>query len=233
MKLIGIVGRAYYNKDNQTIMQVTEDLRKAISITKDITPILLLPTNKDNYLNLNMGEDKIENTDQEKLDYILDKCDGFIIPGGTSWYLFDEYVINYAIKTKKPLLAICAGFQCLCSMYAINRNKFDMTKRLIDNKHYGESYHYQHQNKIIENTLLSSILDKQEIINVNSIHHDYIDFPMKELKISALSLDNIIEAVELPTHPFLIGLQWHPEYLMDDNSLKILNAFFKAIKESQ
>lgn len=65
---------------------------------------------------------------------------------------------------------------------------------------------------------------------VNSVHHDYVDFSMKNLMVSASSSDNIVEAVELPNHPFLIGLQWHSEYLVDDNSIKIFDGFIDSIK---
>lgn len=232
MKIIGIVGRAYHNKDNQNIIQLNDTLRQALAIYKDIIPILILPTNLETYTNIKMGQDKIDNIDKEKLNYILSKCDGFIIPGGSSWYNFDEYIIKYATANKKPLLAICAGFQCLCSMYALDRDKFDMTKRFSNNSHYSSPNQYLHQNIIIKNTLLSKILD-QEVIQVNSLHHDYIDFPLKDLKVSALSEDNIIEAVELPSHPFLLGLQWHPEYLLDENSNKIFEYFINTVKKPQ
>jgi len=229
MKLIGIVGRTYYNKDNQEIIQLNDYLRRVLAEYEDVVPILLLPTSSDNYLKIKTGNDKIGEIDKKKLDYLLDKCDGFIVPGGTYWHNFDEYVIKYAIDNKKPMLAICLGFQCLCSMFAINRDKFDMTKKLNNNKHYGKPNKYIHDIKVINNTLLSSIL-KKENVKINSIHHDYIDFPIKELKISAISSDNIIEAVELPNNPFIIGLQWHPEYLMDNNSKKIFDAFINNTK---
>ena len=212
MKIIGIVGRRFYNKDNQEIIQLNEYIRKVLDTYDDICPIILIPTNKG----------------IEKIKFLLSLCDGFIVPGGTNWYDFDEYVIKYAIDNKKPLLSICLGFQCLCSMFAYDRVEFDMTKRLNNDIHYKEPEKYAHSICLKKDTLLYKIL-KKETIKVNSIHHDYIDFPMKELIVSAISTDNIIEAVEYPNHPFLIGLQWHPEYLYDNNSKKIFNYFIKSL----
>lgn len=229
MKIIGIVGRAYFNKDNQKIIQVNEDIRKSLSNYEDIVPISLLPTNNDYYVNVKMGEDKLDDIDKKKLDYILDKCDGFIVPGGTYWYNFDEYIIKYAIKKDKPLLCICLGFQALCSMYANNRNSFDMTKKLNNSSHHGDERKYIHKNKILDNTKLKNIL-KKDTISVNSLHHDYIDLDTKELIISSYSEDNIIEAVELPNKRFVIGVEWHPEYLMDEDSIKLFDAFVNSIK---
>ena len=79
-----------------------------------------------------MGTDDITDLDKKKLDYVLDICDAFIIPGGTFYYKFDEYVIEYARKSNKPLLAICLGFQAMCSMYALNRTKIDMKSKIFD-----------------------------------------------------------------------------------------------------
>ncbi len=228
MKLIGIVGRAYYNKDNQKITQVNDAMRKTFSLYENVVTISILPTNQESYVDIKMGHDRLDETDKEKLDYILNMCDGFVIPGGTFWYKLDEYVIEYAIQNKKPLLAICLGFQALCNMHAQNRIKFDMTKKLKDNHHYGKENQYIHQNIINDGTLLKDIIGK-DIIPVNSIHHDYVDFPMKDLIVSSTSTDGIIEAVELPNHKFLLGLQWHPEYLMDENSKKIFNSFVNSL----
>lgn len=225
MKLIGIVGRVYYNKDNQEIIQLNDYIRRVLSNYNDVVPIMLLPTSNNNYLDLGMGNDNI---DEYKLDYILDKCDGFIVPGGTYWYNFDEYVIEYAIKSKKPILGICAGFQAICSMFSINRDKFDMTKRNNHDNHYGKQDEYIHENIIMDNTLLKKIIGKDKIM-VNSLHRDYIDFPMRDLIISSISSDSIIEAVELPNHPFFIGIQWHPEYLLDDSSKRIFDYFINCV----
>lgn len=229
MKLIGIVGRVYYNKDKQEIVQLNDCLRRVLAEYDDVSTILLLPPNSGNYLNDVVGNGIIVEEDRKKLNYILNKCDGFVVPGGTYWYNFDEYVINYAIDNRKPLLGICLGFQCLCSMFAKDRDKFDMTKRFNIDKHYGNPLEYIHGVKILNNTLLSKILNSDKI-RINSIHHDYVDFPMNKLKIAAVSDDGVIEAVEYPESSFLLGVQWHPEYLMDDNSRKIFDNFVNSIK---
>ena len=217
-----------YNKDNQEIVQLNDAVRRVMSFYEDVVSFVLLPCNNESYLDKGMGNDEIDDNMKNKLDFLLDKCDGFVVPGGTYWYNFDEYVISYAIRNKKPLLAICLGFQCLCSMFSDDRIKFDMTKRLSDDSHYGDPGDYIHSVKIVEGTLLSKILNKDSIM-VNSLHHDYVDFEMKDLIISSFSSDNIIESVELENHPFLVGVQWHPEYLLDDNSKKIFDYFIKKL----
>lgn len=229
MKLIGIVGRAYYNKDDQKIFQINEDLRRVFSRYDDVVTTLILPMDDDYYVDLKMGEDKFDNGSKKRLDYLLDKCDGFIVPGGTYWYNLDEYVIDYAVRNNKPLLAICLGFQAMCSMYACNRDKFDMTSKLGNDNHYGNRYSYIHENIILDNTKLKNILGKDKIL-VDSVHHDYIDFEFNDLIKSAVSLDGVLEAVELSDKDFIIGVQWHPEYILDDNSIKLFDSFINKIK---
>lgn len=57
----------------------------------------------------------------------LDICDSFIIPGGNRMYAIHFEIIEYAIKTKKPVLGICLGMQAMACYsrlkeYAIARN---------------------------------------------------------------------------------------------------------------
>lgn len=223
MKLIGIVGRAYTNIDGNKIIQTYESIRKWLMKSDDITCITILPTETQDYIDIESGKDTI---DTKKLDYVLDKCDGFIIPGGTYYYNLDEYVIKYAIKNDKPLLAICLGFQALCSMFAKNRTKFYMTTKANLSNHIGNHNEYKHKVIIQDNTLLSKIINKSEIM-VNSIHHDIVDFKMNNLIINTISDDGVIEGVEYPNKKFIMGLQWHPESINDENSIKILNEFIR------
>ena len=222
MYLVGIVGRSYYNKDNQDIVQTHDALRRYLNRRDDVVCITLLSPEKECLTKLEQGEDKVD----KKLDYILDKCDAFVVPGGTYAYHFDEYVIDYAIRNDKPLLAICLGFQVLCSMFSKKRTKFDMTERLDLERHTGKGEEYSHDVLIKNNTKLKEIL-KVERMPVNSVHHDIVNFDVDTLVVNAISDDGILEGVEYPNKKFIIGIQWHPEYLVDENSLKILDNFLK------
>ena len=227
MYIIGIVGRSYFNKDNQEIFQIHESIRRVLTKYDDVIPICLLPPEDYDYHNSKMGKDIVN---KDKLNYILDKCDGFIVPSGTYFHNFDEYIINYTIKKDKPLLAVCLGFQLMCSMFAKNRDKFDMTIRLKDNSHYGNSKKYLHEVNIIKNTKLSKIVNKS-CIPVNSVHKDTVTFKMNKLVINAVSDDGVIEGVEYPNKKFIMGLEWHPESLFDDYSKLIFDSFYKSIKK--
>lgn len=226
MKIIGIVGRVYYNKDNQEIVQINDYLRRILSLYDDVVSILILPTDEVSYIDCGMGRDNIN---LEKLNFILDKCDGFIVPGGSYWYNFDEYIIRYAFLNNKPILGICLGFQAMCCSFLENRIKFDMTSKVSWDVHHKKWDKYVHGVVVKDNSLLFKILNKNRIL-VNSIHHDYISFFVDRLVVSGISDDGVIEAIEIKEHKFFLGIQWHPEYLLDEDSFKIFNYFVGVVR---
>lgn len=63
---------------------------------------------------------------------------------------------------------------------------------------------------------------------VNSIHHQGVKVLGKELISTAVAPDGLIEGIELPTHPFAVGVQWHPEELFDTASREIFRKFVDA-----
>ncbi len=53
-------------------------------------------------------------------------------------------------------------------------------------------------------------------LRVNSMHHQAVRDLAKGLTASALAPDGLIEAIEMAGYPWLIAVQWHPEYLRED-----------------
>ena len=52
-------------------------------------------------------------------------------------------------------------------------------------------------------------------MRVNSSHHQSVKDVAPSLQASALAPDGIIEAIESSAQRFLLGIQWHPEFLFD------------------
>ena len=78
----------------------------------------------------------------------------------------------------------------------------------------------------INKGILFDILGKKEI-EVNSRHNDTI-VNNSAFKVEAISDDNIIEAISL--NPLVIGVQWHPEDLQDENSNKLFKYLIEKSK---
>lgn len=160
----------------------------------------------------------------------LDKLDGLILSGGSdidpTLYgkdkdahntpldkkrdSFELETIDAIYKKKKPILGICRGAQ-LINIY-FNGTLYP---KILDLDEY-----IIHKNSIFPIKIaiikklsnLFSITKKKEVV-INSIHNQAIDAVGEDLKISACH-DKIIEAIEKDDYPFLLGVQWHPEYLI-------------------
>ena len=64
-----------------------------------------------------------------------------------------------------------------------------------------------------------------------SAHHQAVDKLGKSLVASAISEDGIIEAIESKAYNFCLGVQWHPEFLIDTNDIKILRSLITSAKK--
>lgn len=86
----------------------------------------------------------------------------------------------------------------------------------IDHMQLDEfAYKHVHKINIFENTVLSKATSKLTV-DVNSIHHQVINTIGNELKVNAMSDDNLIEGIESTSTWEALGIQWHPENLLND-----------------
>ena len=47
---------------------------------------------------------------------------------------------------------------------------------------------------------------------------------------SAYASDGIIESIEHTKHPWCLGVQWHPEFLITKDDVKLMTHFIKSSK---
>lgn len=224
--IIGIVGRLYSGESN---IICVEEVRLAVTKFGGI-PLLILPVDKDDLSCKNLYSEE----DIKDLESVLSLCDGFILPGGDTWYRLDEVVIDYAIRKDKPLLAICLGMQALSKML-IGEKRIGYDNTIKNNtliNHLEPNNNYVHSVIIDKNSKLYSIIGDEEI-TVNSRHSYHVP-ELDNTLVSARSSDGLIEGVELKDKKFIIGVQWHPESnLEDEHSKKLFKAFFDNFKYSQ
>ena len=152
----------------------------------------------------------------DDISYYLDICDGFIVPGGITWNDVDVNIIKYVFKENKPLLGICAGMQALANIDTFVDNTIKVENHNVPNENYVHEIS-------INDGILKSILNKDKI-KVNS-RHNYMIEPKSYFKIDAVSNDGVIEAISYPEFKFIVGLQWHPEDMDDDDQNKIFKYF--------
>jgi putative glutamine amidotransferase len=143
----------------------------------------------------------------------------------------DLTLARLARERRIPTLGICLGVQVM-NVAAGGTLIQDIASELrTDIDHASEpSDRHRHDVLIEDNTRLSEILGDQEL-NVNSSHHQAIRHVGEGLRVTALAPDGIIEALEDPSHPFYVGVQWHPEDMPADKSAQsIFGAFVDAAR---
>ena len=194
--------------------------------------ICKVPENIINYIKNNNGIPLIiPDLDNNSLEKIISIFDGFIIPGGNTFTKTDEYVINYAIDNDYPLIGICAGMQALgCIKYFDTENSDHTVPTNSSINHHNTDQQYVHE-IIINDGLLKKILVKDKI-EVNSRHYCKIEND-DTFVVDAISTDNIIEAIHIDNKKMIIGLQWHPEDLDDDNSKRLFKYFINKCQDKE
>lgn len=128
----------------------------------------------------------------------------------------DDFLLDHALETNKPLLAICFGIQSL-NIHMGGTLVQDIPSELSSNINHDleESGDARHRIRIEAGRLAK--LAGKPIVRVNSSHHQSILKPGRGLRVTARSIDGVIEAVEWTGGPqWIIGVQWHPERMPDD-----------------
>lgn len=191
-------------------------------------------------------------SETEELDYFLDICGGFLLTGGhdvspsvyhtekKSWCgpccdLRDEmeqYILNRAVEQDKSVLGICRGIQLMNSCFGgtLYQDLATEHSSCIDHHMKPPYDRVAHQVILQKGTLLYNLLGMEQI-GVNSYHHQAIKELSSDFQAMAFSEDGLIESIYMPSHKFVVGVQWHPEffYKVDENSRKLINAFVISV----
>lgn len=146
----------------------------------------------------------------------------------------DLLVLAEAEKRNLPIFGICFGMQIL-NVYRGGTLFQDIPSQVPDSiKHQqGEPLaRNSHTIEVFENSILSRLITSNPV-QVNSHHHQAIREVGRNLKVTALAKDGIIECVEdIRADRFILGVQWHPElnWKTDEISKKIFETFIEQCR---
>jgi len=140
---------------------------------------------------------------------------------------FEIQIYKKFLELNKPILGICGGAQ-LINVAAGGTLIQDLKKKPINHEQVNPRNQTSHVINITKRSKLFEIC-KRNKFRVNSAHHQAIKILGKDLKISAVANDGVVEGIEHKVHKWCIGLQWHPEFLITDNDLKIFSNFIDNI----
>lgn len=182
---------------------------------------------------------------REMVNDYLTLCDGFILSGGDDidpgiWGhlpqdglelispLRDGFELSLAhgiLEHKPVVLGICRGCQLL-NVAGGGSLVQDLKSNLSHEQKAPKDYAF-HDIFIDRTSCLAGILNS-EAIRVNSFHHQAIDQPGRDMKIVACAADGTVEAIESRRGGFILGVQWHPEWLNDEYSDRLFRALVET-----
>lgn len=181
----------------------------------DMMPIILPPTAEKEWL--------VRYADQ--IDGLLLTGGGYLplhedpakLPGldgtGQERFRFEMALLDVVVPTGMPVMGICRGCQMINAFFGGS---------LVNLPAHGVVEHHQEKRKIpghvpvhgltvAPESRMADWLGSSEI-RVNSFHRQAIERPGRGLTITArCTEDRVVEVVEAPDHPWLVGFQFHPE----------------------
>jgi len=158
----------------------------------------------------------------------------------------DKAVLKLAIAQKKPVLAICYGFQML-NVHQRGSLVQDIPKELperpnaaphgpTDTKAGAKGGSDQHHDAVLTAGSILAKLAGSSVAQVNSYHHQAIGKLGENLRVTALAPDGVVEAVEWTGDSnWIVGVQWHPERMPpeDDFSKRLFEELLTVARAHQ
>ncbi|MBP9019362.1 MAG: gamma-glutamyl-gamma-aminobutyrate hydrolase family protein [Bacteroidales bacterium] len=193
--------------------------------------------------------------DSEILSTILDRIDAVIMTGGEDidplkWYgeqpipqlgeiapdrdAFDIALIRLTVERGLPLLGICRGEQLLNvafggTLYQDLPSQFkgySVSHRQKAPGKYGTHSIYIEKNSLLHNMIL---LDS---IAVNSFHHQAVKDVAPGFRVTAVSKDGVVEAIEKIGSTRVYGVQFHPEIFTANGIDTFIGIFKNLVQEA-
>lgn len=143
---------------------------------------------------------------------------------------FELSLFRAFYATGKPILGICRGIQL------INVALGGSLYQHIEGHRQSEGRDvFERTARLTPESRLQNICGGASTVKTNSFHHQALKDVPSHVRISALADDMTVEAIEDTEHPFLVGVQWHPElfYKNDENARKLFEAFINAAKGNE
>jgi putative glutamine amidotransferase len=122
----------------------------------------------------------------------------------------ERRLIGEALQRDLPVLGICRGAQLLNVVRGgtLHQELSDFYAEVAE----PQSLLPRKRVTVTPGSRLAAVTGP-ETLAVNGLHHQAVDRLGEGLRIVARAASGVIQAIEDPSRPFVIGVQWHPEYL--------------------
>lgn len=130
---------------------------------------------------------------------------------------FSEILLaRLALQRDFPLLGICRGIQVLAVAAGggVYQDIFSQYSGSMPHSQTIPRQYSWHDVAIVKDSMLFKLLNKTEI-SVNSLHHQAVARVPEGFIQCAAATDGIIEGIEKSGAKFCLGVQWHPESMLE------------------
>jgi len=194
---------------------------------------------------------------KDDLTRLAETFDGFLFTGGPDihpFYFEEEThahcgnisplrdtmelsLLSLVLEQQKPILGICRGIQLLNiglggNIYQDIPSQFPEDFPIAHRQPFAYDIP-SHTVTVVPGTLLAKVSHHDSVLKVNSMHHQAVRDLAPGLIVSGYASNRLIEAIEKPDYPFFLGVQWHPEYLWNQDlaAAGIFHEFVAACRE--
>ena len=195
-----------------------------------------------------------EEINESTADKLLGEVDGIILPGGFGPRGVEGMICaaNYARTQGIPYFGICLGMQIAVMSYArnvlgfedANSSEFDADSAhpVIDlmesqqgvSKKGGTMRLGAYPCKIRPDTIMAAAYGAEMISERHRHRYEFNNTFREQIEANGMVISGtsptgeLVETVEIPTHPFYIGVQFHPEFKSRPNRAHPLFKAFVA-----
>ncbi|OJY18670.1 gamma-glutamyl-gamma-aminobutyrate hydrolase family protein [Pandoraea sp. 64-18] len=154
--------------------------------------------------------------------------------------MYELELLHEFVEQGKPILGVCRGCQLINVAFGGTLHQ-DIATDLPDAiPHVTDTYeHNRHTLTFPEGSSLAQMLGPVDVPIVNSIHHQSVRTLGRDLSVEAVcSEDGVVEAIRYRKAPFVMGLQWHPEFHRAGgpeylDCTPVLDNFLRAARETR
>lgn len=143
---------------------------------------------------------------------------------------FELAVLEGFLAADRPVLGICGGQQLLNVALGgtLIQHIPDEVADCLAHEQPNPRTEPGHEVEVTSDTLLHRLGGGAGTLAVNSAHHQAAGAVGEGVVISGCASDGVIEAIEMPTKRFCLGVQWHPEYSISSADDAIFRAMIEA-----
>lgn len=185
---------------------------------------------------------------------LAELCGGFLFTGGPDLHPFlfgedtclhcgnvsvprdtmEKELFELVMETGKPILGICRGIQEINvflggDIYQDLPSQFETDFPIAHQQPYGCAVP-SHYVDVVPGTKLAELAGGKTRIAVNSSHHQAVRTLAPGLTATAFARGGLVEGLEKKDYPYLVGVQWHPEYYWqtDETAKNLFASFVRA-----